>query len=161
MKVHEALNEQIRNEFFAAHLYLQMAAWFDEQHLDGFAHWMRLQNQEEVAHGMKLFDHLLDIGGRVTLKAIDEPPHEFDSPLDVMRRSADHERKVSELIHELYELAVQEHDHATQVMLHWFITEQVEEEKSVGDIVGRLELAGDAGEALLLIDQELAARTPE
>lgn len=161
MKVHDALNEQIRNEFYAAYLYLGMVAYFDERHLDGFAHWMRMQNAEEIAHAMKLFEHLTDIGGRVVLQAIDEPPSDFKSPLDVMQRALDHERHVTAKIHELYALAVEERDYATQVLLQWFVTEQVEEEKSVGDIVGRLELVGDSPEALLLIDQELAGRTPE
>ena len=161
MKVHDALNEQIKNEFYAAYLYLAMVAYFDERHLDGFAHWMRMQNAEEIAHAMKLFDHLTDIGGRVVLQAIDQPPSDFKSPLDVMERALAHEQHVTQKIHDLYALAVDEKDYATQVLLQWFVTEQVEEEKSVGDIVGRLQLVGDSPEALLLIDQELAARQPE
>lgn len=161
MKVHDALNEQIKNEFYASYLYLAMVAYFDEKHLDGFAHWMRMQNTEEVAHAMKLFEHLTDIGGRVVLQAIDQPPSDFKSPLEVMRLALAHEQHVTEKIHELYGLAVEERDYATQVLLQWFVTEQVEEEKSVGDIVGRLELVGDSPEALLLIDQELASRVPE
>jgi len=161
MKVHDALNDQIKNEFYAAYLYLAMVAYFDEKHLDGFAHWMRMQNAEEIAHAMKLFDHLTDIGGRVVLQAIEQPPSDFKSPLHVMQLSLAHEQHVTQKIHELYALAVEEKDYATQVLLQWFVTEQVEEEKSVGDIVGRLQLVGDSPEALLLIDQELASRTPE
>lgn len=161
MKVHEALNEQMRNEFYAAYLYLGMVAYFDERHLDGFASWMRLQNAEEIAHAMKLFDHLTDIGGKVVLQAIDQPPSEFASPLAVMEAALEHEQHVTRKIHKLYALAVAENDYATQVLLQWFVTEQVEEEKTVGDIVGRLRLAGDSPEALLLIDRELASRTPE
>lgn len=161
MKVHDALNEQIKNEFYAAYLYLGMVAYFDEMHLDGFAHWMRMQNAEEIAHAMKLFDHLLDIGGDVVLQAIDQPPSDFKSPLDVMQRALAHEQHVTQKIHELYALSVQENDYPTQVLLQWFVTEQVEEEKSVGDIVGRLRLAGDSPQALLFIDQELASRVPE
>ncbi len=161
MKVHDALNEQIGNEFYAAYLYLAMVAYFEERHLEGFAHWMRMQNAEEIAHAMKLFDHLADIGGTVVLQAIDQPPTDFSSPLDVMQRSLAHEQHVTKKIHELYALAVEEQDYATQVLLQWFVTEQVEEEKSVGDIVGRLKLVGDSPEALLLMDRELASRTPE
>lgn len=161
MKVHEALNEQIKNEFYAAYLYLGMVAYFDERHLEGFAHWMRMQNAEEIAHAMKLFDHLLDIGGDVVLQAIDQPPSDFKSPLDVMQRALAHEQHVTQKIYELYALSVEENNYATQVLLQWFVTEQVEEEKSVGDIVGRLQLAGDSPEALLFIDRELASRVPE
>ncbi|MFQ5689486.1 MAG: ferritin [Gemmatimonadota bacterium] len=158
-KVVDALNRQVGEEFYAAYLYLAMMAYFERSSLPGFAHWMRLQAQEEVGHAMRLVDFILERGGRVELGPIDKPPSEFDSPLSVMREALEHERGVTEQIHELYEVALEQKDYPAQVLLQWFITEQVEEEKSAGDLVDRLELAGDSGSALLVLDEKLGART--
>ena len=160
-KVQEALNNQIQHEFYAAYLYLAMMAFFENRSLPGFAGWMRLQAQEEVTHATKLVDFILDRGGEVELRAIDAPPSEFDGPLAVMRATLEHERRVTGMINELYELAVAERDYPAQVVLQWFISEQVEEEKSAGDIVDQLELAGDSGSALLGLDERLGRRMPE
>jgi len=159
--VQAAINDQIAKEFYAAHLYLSMAAYFEDQNLPGFAAWMRLQNEEEQAHAMRLFNYLIDAGGRVRLKAIDEPPSDFKGPLAVMKASLAHEKKVTASIRKIYELAVKEMDYGTQVHLQWFISEQQEEEKNVGDVIAQLELAGDNKVALLMIDRELGARQPE
>lgn len=156
--VQNAINEQITREFYASYLYLAMMAYFEAESLGGFAHWMRQQAQEENGHAMKLVDFLIDRGGRVELQAIDKPPRDFDSPLGVMKAALEHERKVTAWINELYELAVAERDYPAQVMLQWFIAEQVEEEKSAGDIIDQLEIAGSAGSALLMVDARLGGR---
>ena len=154
----QALNDQIQKELYSAYVYLSMAAYFEAENLTGAAHWMRHQSEEEVEHAMKLFEFVNDRDGRVTLQAIGQPPATFDSPLAVFSEALAHERKVSKSIHDLYALAVQENDYPAQTMLHWFIDEQVEEEKSAGDIVAQLEMVGDSPAALFLIDRQLASR---
>ncbi len=155
------INDQVAKEFYAAYLYLSMAAYCDGKNLPGFAHWMRMQFQEELGHALRLFDFVLERGGQAELQAIDKPPVDFGSPLDVMKAALAHEQKVTASINRLYELADKEKDYPTQLMLQWFITEQVEEERSVGDIIAQLELAGDGGPALLMMDRQLAGRRPE
>jgi len=159
--VEEALNKQINAELYSAYLYLAMSAYCESVNLPGFAHWMRLQYQEEIAHAMRLFDYVNDRGGRVILEAIDQPPAEFQSPLEMMKQTLEHERKVTASINRLYELALKENDYATQNHLQWFITEQVEEEKSSADIVEQLKRIGEQSTALLMLDQQLGARAPE
>lgn len=153
------INEQITKEFAAAYLYLAMAAYFDLKNLPGFAHWMRMQHQEETAHALKLFDFLLDRGAPVRLKAIAQPPTGFTSPVTVMEQALQHEQDVTKAITDLYELALKEKDYPAQLQLQWFIAEQMEEEKTAGDLVSQVRLAGDSGAALLLLDRQLAART--
>ena len=155
----DAVNDQIRKEFASAYLYLAMSAHCEAADFPGCAHWLRLQNQEETGHAMKLLDYVNNRGGRVALQAIDQPPGKFRSPLDVFQQTLDHERKVTESIHKLYALAVKENDYATQTILHWFITEQVEEEKRATDLVAQFRLAGDEGAALLFLDRQLAGRS--
>lgn len=156
--VQDAINEQIRNELFSAYLYLSMSAHFEGESLPGFARWMRVQAREEVSHGMKLFDYLADRGGRIVLGALEAPPTTFDSPLAIFRQSYAHEQKVTAMIHALYALAAGEKDYASQLALNWFVTEQVEEEKTASDIAARLEMVGDNRVALLMLDRELGAR---
>lgn len=156
--VENAINDQVSQEFQAAYLYLSMSGHFETCGLRGFARWMRLQSQEEIQHGMKLFDYVLARDGRVRLGALDAPPTKFGEPLDVARQVLEHERRVTQLINRLYEVAAQERDYVTAAQLQWFLTEQVEEEKSAGEIVARLELAADNPNAILLLDRELGAR---
>ena len=159
--VQDAINDQIQKELYSAYVYLSMAAYFEAENLPGAAHWMRLQSNEEVEHAMKLFEFLNDRAGRVKLQAIPQPPGEFASPMAVFQEALAHEQKVTKSIHDLYALAVQENDYPTQSMLQWFIDEQVEEEKSAGDIVAQLEMVGDSATALFMLDRALAARQPE
>jgi ferritin len=156
--VQNAINEQIKHEFYSAYLYLAMSGYCETINLPGFAHWMRVQYQEELVHALKFFDFVNDREGSVELQAIEQPPSEFQSPLDVFQQSLEHERKISSLIHKLYELAVKEKDYPTQTLLQWFITEQVEEEKSASQVVEQLKMIGNDGGALLLLDRELGAR---
>jgi len=153
-----AINGQINAEFFSGYIYLSMAAYFESQNLSGFAHWMRLQAQEEQEHGMKLFNYLLERGGTFDPKAIDSPESKWDSPLVVFQEALKHEQEVTALIDKLYEAARAEKDNATEIMLQWFVTEQVEEESSAEDIVEKLKMAGDKPQALLMLDRALAQR---
>lgn len=157
-KVQNGINEQINRELYAAYLYLSMMNYFEGESLSGFAHWMRLQSQEEVSHAMKLVSFLHDRGNPVSLEAIDKPPASFESPLAVMRMALEHERDVTVSIEALYGLALAEQDYPAQVLLQWFVTEQVEEEKSASDIVDRMEIGGNSGGALLVTDERLGRR---
>ena len=156
--VQDAINEQIKNELYSAYLYLSMAAHCTAVNLPGFAHWMQAQSQEEVGHAMKFFEFVYDRGGRVVLQAIDQPPVDFQSPLDVFQQTLEHEQKVTAMIHQLYGLAVKENDYATQTFLQWFVTEQVEEEKNASQIVEQLKMVGDHTAALFMIDGHLGKR---
>ncbi|MFN2251850.1 MAG: ferritin [Anaerolineae bacterium] len=156
--VMKLLNEQINAEFYAAYIYLSMAAYFEDKDLAGFAHWMRMQSAEELTHAQKIFDYVIERGGRVVLEQIDAPPSDFDSPLDVFEKALAHEQKVTAMIDHLYAQAEKESDYPTQVMLQWFITEQVEEENTAGTLVAQLKMAGDSPAALLVFDRQLASR---
>ena len=157
--VEAAMNRHINRELFSSYLYLSMAAWCEAEGLRGFSHWMRLQSVEENVHVMKFFDFVLDRGGRVEFLELAAPQREWESPLDVFKAALEHEREVSGYINELMDAVIDARDHAANVFLQWFVQEQVEEEASVADIVSRLELVGEDGRGILLIDQELAART--
>jgi ferritin len=158
-KLQNAINEQINSEFYAAHLYLSMAAFCDTRSLGGFSHWLKLQYSEELSHAMKLFDFITDRGGRVVLQAIRQPPVEFESVATVMRMALEHEQQVTASIDGLYELALEERDYSAHVLLEWFVDEQVEEEKSLTEIIDHLEMIGNDGTGLLLLDSRLGART--
>jgi ferritin len=154
----DALNEQINKEFYSAYLYLSMSAYCNRLGMPGAEHWFRLQYDEEFIHMSKMFDYVMQHGGNARLMQINEPPHEFGTVLDVFQASLEHERFVTRSINELLNVAVEEKDHASQVFLQWYITEQVEEESTVEDIVNRLKLAGDNGGALMMIDDKLSLR---
>ena len=156
--VQDAINAQIAHEFYVSYLYLAMSAYFETINLPGFARWMRAQSEEEREHAMKFFDYLNDRGGSVELGAIAQPPGEFQSPLDLFQQALEHERKVTGLIHRLYELALKESDYATQAHLQWFITEQVEEEKNASQVIEQIKMTGGQPGALFLLDRELGAR---
>ncbi len=156
--IEKALNDHINKEFYSAYLYLSMSAYCDGQGLPGFGHWLEMQFREETNHGMKFLHFLEDRGGRVQLEAIQRPPTDFGSVRAVFEQALQHEQNLSEDIHRLYDLAVQENDHACQPLLHWFIAEQTEEEKTARQILEQLTMIGDDGAALLVLDRELAAR---
>jgi len=157
-KVHDACNQQINHEHYSSYLYLSMAAHFESANLPGFAHWMKLQSEEEYGHGMKFYHFINERGGRAVLEAIAKPPVEFKAPLDVMKKVLEHEKKVTALIEALYELATKEKDYATEVMLQWFVKEQVEEEKNATDIIEMLKSYGDSPAGLAMIDAKLGSR---
>ncbi|MFQ5633568.1 MAG: ferritin [bacterium] len=155
------LNEQIKDEFFSSFLYLSMSAHCDAKNLPGFAHWLRMQSQEEYMHAMKIFDYIQDREGQVVLKAIDQPAGEFGSLVEIFEQTLAHEKLISRKINDLYATAVEEKDYPTQVMLQWFINEQVEEEKTASDILAQVKMVGDNTSALIVLDQQLASRQSE
>jgi ferritin len=138
-----------------------MSAHFEAANLPGFARWTRMQAAEEEEHAMKFFDYLNERGGRVVLHALDQPPVEWGTPLQVFETILGHEQKVTALIHKLYETALAEKDYATQIMLHWFIEEQVEEEDSAGQIVEQLRMVEEHQGNLMHIDRQVGKRTAE
>ena len=157
----DAINEQINKELFSSYLYLSMAAYFASKNLSGFSKWMHVQAGEEREHAMKLYKHLEDRGGRVLLKAIAAPKTEWASNLEVFREATAHETMITASINGLYETAQQEKDYPAQVLLQWFISEQVEEEKNAAEIVADLELLEDRGTAVLMLDKQLGKRSAE
>jgi ferritin len=157
--VRNAFNEQIKSELFSGYLYLSMSAHFDHENLPGFARWMRLQAQEELAHTMRLFDYVLRRGGRVELHGINAPPTDFGPPLTLFESVLEHERAVTGMIHALFELSGKEGDWAAQQELQWFIAEQVEEEDTASTARDQVSMAGDDQAALLMLDQQFGSRT--
>lgn len=158
-KMQDALNEQINAELYSAYLYLSMAAWFQGKALNGFAKWMECQTMEEQWHAMKLYGFVHERGGRVTVKAIDGPPTEWSSPLDVFQEVAKHEAMVTGLINDLVDLAIEDKDHASNNFLQWFVAEQVEEEASADEVVQKLKLVEQAPGGMFMLDQEMGQRT--
>jgi ferritin len=158
-KMQQALNDQTNAEMYSAYLYLSMSAYFQSISLGGFANWMMVQAQEEMSHAMKFYGFINERGGRVLLQAVDAPQTEWDSPLAVFEAVLEHERKVTGLINDLVELAMEERDHATNIFLQWFVSEQVEEEDSASQVVDQIKLMGDAKGGLFMMDRELGQRT--
>ncbi|HMA77144.1 MAG TPA: ferritin [Candidatus Krumholzibacteriaceae bacterium] len=157
-KMCEALAEQVNKEIYSAYLYLSMSSYFDSEGLKGFSNWYFIQYREEMDHAMRIYDYIQEQGFRVKLKAIDEPPSEFGTPLEVVEKTLEHEKFVTSLINDLMDLSIEEKDHATKIFLQWFVSEQIEEESSVTDILDKLKLAGEKGNGLFMIDRELMAR---
>jgi ferritin len=158
-KMQQALNDQLNAELSAYYTYLSITAYFTDQDLNGFAHWMRMQSDEEMIHAMKLFDFIHSRRGRVLLKAIPGPPTHWDSALAAFESALKHEQNFTILINQLVDLAIAESDHATHSFLKWFVDEQVEEEAIVDLVIRDLRRVGDFGPGLFLLDRELAGRT--
>ena len=158
-RLEKAINEQINAELYSAYLYLSMGAYFEEQGLEGFANWMRVQFEEEQFHGLKFFNYLAERGGRVLLAAIEQPATEWESPVAVFEEVLKHERHVTSLINNLIDISIEERDHATKSFLNWFIDEQVEEEAAAESLLNQLKLVEGDGRGLLMLDRELSSRT--
>lgn len=156
--IQNLINDQINKELYSSYLYLAMAAWFEEKNLGGFAAWLRVQESEEREHAMKLYAHLVDRGGRVVLKAIAAPPTPWTTNIEVFREVLKHEEEVTASITALYEAALKEKDYPAQILLQWFINEQVEEEKNATQIVQQLQLIEDRGTAVYVLDHSLGKR---
>ena len=154
----KAFNDQLNHEFSSSYLYLSRAAYSESQNLPGFASWLKIQTKEEREHAMKLYKFINERGGRVELQTIEQPPSEFKSPTALFEEVLKHERKITVLINKLYELALDEKDYAAQVLLHGFISEQVEEEATASAILETLKMAGEKGHALIMMDRQLARR---
>lgn len=157
-EVLNALNEQINAESYSAFMYLSMAAYFENMGLSGFAHWMKVQYQEESAHAIKFFTYITERGGRVILKAIDQVPVEFNGIVDVFEKTLAHENHVTELINNLMNVAITASDHASQSFFKWFVDEQVEEEANVEKILATLKLINGQGNGIFMMDRELGQR---
>ncbi len=157
----DAINRQINDELTASYAYLAMSAWCQTQNFPGCAKWLRFQSQEEYGHGMKLFDFVLAKGGMPDLMAMAKPAARFASIVEVFETALRQEQEVSRRIDQLYELAFTEKAFAAMAELQWFLTEQVEEEKTAREIVGKLHLIKNDPAALIDLDRELGARPPE
>ena len=156
--IQSELNRQINAEFYSAYLYLSMESWANAQGLKGFANWFHVQYQEELFHAEKQYKYVNDQGAQVILAAIAQPPSDFESPVKVFEQTLSHEQSVTASINKISSAARTENDHATEIMLQWFVTEQIEEEANVNDILQQLKLIGGEGSGLFMIDRQLATR---
>lgn len=154
----KALNGQMNKEIYSAYLYMAMSSYSTFMGLKGAANWFMVQYQEEMVHFMKFYQYVLSQGGLVQLAAIQAPPAKFKSLSDMYEATLKHERFVTSSIHALVDLARKEKDHATEIFLQWFVTEQVEEESNATEILARLKLVGKDGNGLFMVDAELAKR---
>lgn len=157
-KLEAALNKQINEEYFSSYIYMAMAAYLEDANLDGSAHWMRMQAQEEHLHAMKIFDYMVERGARVELFEVKAPPKEWDTPVAAFEAALEHEQYMTGNINVLAELAITEKDYATNNLMQWYVTEQVEEEAQVEDILKKLAMMGTDGPGLFLMDRELMNR---
>ncbi|MGC9367554.1 MAG: ferritin [bacterium] len=154
----DAINEQINAELYSAYMYLSMASYFEEKNFQGYAHWMEVQAHEEVEHAMKFYKYVNDRGERVILKPIEGPPTEWESPLAAFQAAYQHEQKVTSLINNLVKISRELDDYATEAMLDWFVTEQVEEEANASEIVEKLSMIRDNSNGMLMMDRTLGQR---
>ncbi len=152
------LIDQMNAEFYSSYLYLAIGNWFRDQDLDGFGSWMEAQAAEEYEHAMKLYHHLHERGVTPRLAAIPEPPSSWDSVLAAVEAVLEHERYITGRIHELADLALSNHDHASRLLLDWYVNEQVEEEATASDIVRKVRMLADTSHGLFMLDRELAGR---
>jgi ferritin len=157
-KLAKLLNEQINNEMSSSYIYLAMAAWFEQTPYSGFASWMFNQSREETMHALKFYQYVVDRDAVVVLEPIAKPKAAFKSPLEVFEMSLKQEQKVTQQINDLFEVAEQVKDHASKNLLLWFLNEQMEEEKTVRDMLDRLKLAGNDPASLLVLDREAGTR---
>jgi ferritin len=156
--VEDALNNQMNAEFYSSYLYLAMSAYFESFPMKGFAKWLRLQAKEEMAHGMKFFDYIVEAGGAPKLAAIDAPKTPWKSAQAVFEQVYAHEQKVTGLINTLMDLTIKEKDHATTNFLGWFVKEQVEEEANASEILAQIKIVGDIPGHLFWLDHQLGKR---
>lgn len=157
-KLSKLLNEQINNELSSSYIYLAMAAWFEQTPYSGFAQWMFTQSREENMHALKFYQYVVDRDAKVELQPVAKPKASFKSPLDVFEHSLKQEQEVTRQINVLFEVAEQVKDHAAKNLLLWFLNEQMEEEKTVREMLERLKLAGNDPASLLVLDREAGSR---
>ncbi|MBT8345031.1 MAG: ferritin [Desulfofustis sp.] len=157
-EITDALNDQINKEIYSAFLYMSMSGYTNELVLKGFSNWFMVQYHEEMYHAMKLYEYVQSQGESVVLKTVEAPPASFASPLDAFEKTLAHEQVVTQSINDLMDLAIEHRDHATKIFLEWFVTEQVEEEDTAGDMIAQLKMIGDDAHAMLMMDRELAGR---
>lgn len=160
-KMEKALNGQVNKEMVSAYLYMAMSSYSNLIGLKGFANWFMVQYHEEMLHAMKIYEYINRQGGLARLATIKEPPAEWASPLDMFEKTLEHEKFITRSINDLMNLAVAEKDHATQIFLQWYVTEQIEEEENDNEIIGKLKRVGagpEGNNGLFMIDKELGAR---
>ncbi len=157
-KIEQELNNQINAEIYSSYLYLSMSAYAETQNLSGFASWLKAQAQEEVTHAMKIFDHVVERGGRVVLGKIDGPKTDWEDMVEVFEDVYEHEQKVTAMIHRLVDMAIEQKDHATFNFLQWFVEEQVEEEDSSSKVLEKLKMVQGKGAGIFMLDRELSKR---
>jgi ferritin len=157
-KMEEALNKQLNAELFSSFLYLSMAADFQSKNFTGFAAWLEVQSKEENEHALKFYRYILERGGKIKLLTIDAPKNEWQTPLEAFQDTYEHEKKVTNMIYKLLELAIEEKDYATQEMLQWFVKEQVEEEAQTSQIVEQLKIIGESKNGWFMLDHRLGKR---
>ena len=157
-KMEKALNEQINKEMYSAYLYMAMSTYSDTVGLKGIANWFMVQYHEEMLHAMKIYEYVMRTGGKVKLAAIQAPPSDFGTPLNLFKKTLEHERFITKSINDLVNLAIAEKDHASNIFLQWYITEQIEEEENDNDIIAQLELVGSGKEGIFMVDKELGTR---
>ncbi len=158
-KMEQQLNEQMKNEFYSAYFYLAMASWLAGKNLNGFANWFSVQVQEERDHALMIRDYLLRVGAKPDFMAIDAPKANFESAMDICKKTLAHEQLVTSLIYKLMDTAQEEHDYKTIQFLQWFVSEQAEEEENAQGLIERLKIAGNSEAGILYLDAEMAART--
>jgi len=156
--IEEALNKQLNAELYSAYLYLAMSAYCETIPMKGFAKWLKIQSEEEKAHGMKFFDYIIEAGGTVKLARIDAPKAEWKSVGEVFEQVYEHEKKVTGMINGIMDLAVKEKDYATQNFLAWFVKEQVEEEANASEILAQIRMLKDVVGHMFWLDHELGKR---
>ncbi|PHR28960.1 MAG: ferritin [Desulfotalea sp.] len=157
-KMCKALNNQVNAELFSSYLYLSMSSWFSERSLSGFASWMRVQAQEELSHGMKIYDYILERGGKIEFGTIEQPESKWQAAAEIVEEVAKHEAKVTGLVNDLVDVAFAQKDHATNIFLQWFVAEQVEEEASVGEVLERMKMIDGDSAGMFAMDMELGKR---
>ena len=157
-KMTQAFNEQVNREMYSAILYMSMSAHCNQVGLKGFANWFMVQYHEEMLHAMKIYEYIQRQGAQVELAAIQAPPTTFESPLEMFTQTLTHEQFIIRSINDLMELAIAEKDHASQIFLEWYVTEQVEEEENDNDIIAQLKFIKDNPQGLMMLDRELAGR---
>ncbi len=157
-KIIDALNHQLNSELYSSYKYLAMAAYLENENLSGFSHWMKLQSQEEYGHAMKFYGYILEVGAKVKLQKIEPSKDTWKSVKEVFEETLKHEQEVTKSIYNIVDLTVEEKDHATNIFLHWFVNEQVEEESTAAKILEKVKLVGDAKSGLFLLDREMGMR---
>ena len=157
-RIEKALNGQLNAELYSAYLYWAMAAYLKDEDLPGMANWMENQAKEELNHTVRFYKYIGERGGRVTMEAIERPPDSWDDVLSLFEDVYAHEQKVTSLIHALVDLSDEVRDHATSNFLQWFVAEQVEEEDSAAEVLGKVRRSEGSPQALMMVDEQLSQR---
>ncbi len=157
-KMYELLNDQINKELYSAYLYLDMSLFYSAEGLDGFANWFKIQAMEERDHALMYMEYILDNGEKVCLDTIAKSEYSYEKHIDPLTTTLEHEKKVTQLINNIYAEAVQSNDFRAQQFLSWFISEQREEEKNASDLIQKMKLFGDDAKSLYMLNSELAGR---